>query len=628
MNNKHFINFDYFKDYYETFNFPLFNIISVNMRSISSIDKFNKFKIMISKFPKLPSVIAVQETWFSTNMVQIYNIFGYNGVHCCRSDGYGGTSFFINKSLKFKIDRCESKDFIDAITISLENVKINGKPLKLTSFYRSQKCCFNVFSRFLENLFTSAGRHPSMVFGDSNIDFLQNSLSLEVINLLSSFNYKNCHKLITRPVSGTCIDNVFSNFEEDIFIDTIACRLTDHNVVSCKIKTLVNCSEYIETVRRVCDYDQAKDSLNNLLRSYHETGNPSTDTSEIIKYISIAAANSTIEKNEKKLIKNELTPWMNKNLLELINYKQKLLKMRRQGQHNVKDRLKRVSGVIKKACKECMNNYYYDNLNQIQQDPKKSWTFLNKNLGRKTKSEIKIIDVNGDIISDDQKSDVFNAYFLQLPKTLKQKIDCLPGDSCNSLRTLNRCQSAFRFFHTTDFDIIDIISKLDLNKSCGYDDISPKMLSQCKNIISPYLTRIFNKMISTSMYPDDLKIAKIIPLPKECNATQVQQFRPIALLPVIDKIFEKILYQQLSSYFDEFNLFYECQYGFKKGCGTEEAVINVVNTICKGLDDGFSGVAGIFFDFSKAFDLVDHEILIQKLFYYGVDRRSSSLLKN
>lgn len=132
INNQHFLNFETFNRFISTVNIPSLNIISINMRSISAIDKFNKFKMMISKFSKLPSIIAVQETWFRADLVQIYNIPGYNVVHSCRSDNYGGTSIYIQNNIQYKIDECKSKDYINAITISLENRKINGKSLKIT----------------------------------------------------------------------------------------------------------------------------------------------------------------------------------------------------------------------------------------------------------------------------------------------------------------------------------------------------------------------------------------------------------------------------------------------------------------------------------------------------------------
>lgn len=121
--------------------------------------------------------------------------------------------------------------------------------------------------------------------------------------------------------------------------------------------------------------------------------------------------------------------------------------MRREGKSYVNGNLKRISRVIKKANKRCMNNYYSSNLNQFQQDPK----FLNEHLGRQMNKEIKIYDENGYQITNNQKCNMFNEFFIQILKTLRAQIECLPGDTCNNLRTLSRCEPDFQFCHTTNF---------------------------------------------------------------------------------------------------------------------------------------------------------------------------------
>lgn len=155
-------------------------------------------------------------------------------------------------------------------------------------------------------------------------------------------------------------------------------------------------------------------------------------------------------------------------------------------------------------------------------------------------------------------------------------------------------------------------------KSCGHDGISQKVFETCSDLLVPYIVKIFNRMISCSIYPDILKIHKVVPIPKEKNCCVIEKFRPISVLPLIDNIFERIIYDKLSKFCNDNCLLYDYQFGFRKGCGTEEATVNIINSICDGLDQGNSGVAGIFYDLSKAFDLIDHEILIRKLRYYGI----------
>lgn len=631
LNNQYFSNLKSFENYFNNITSSFFNIISINIRSISSITKFNKFKNLIAMLPRLPCIIAVQESWIEKKQIQLYNIAGYRSVHCCRDDGYGGTSLFIRENLDFDIESCESRNFVDSVVLTLNNVKFNGRPIKFMSFYRSQKCDIQSFLSFLENLLIIYGRHPCVFVGDSNIDGSSNICSGELLNLLGYYDFENCHTLITRPDSRTSIDHVYSNINNALRIDSVECKLSDHNIISCKIEIEHSSSEFTDNIKLLCDYNRAKNLIQSQLPSLSQSGDPSLDTTALISCIGNAIENSTVTKQTKRIIKQEITPWINVNLQKLIIYKKKLLKLRRKKKSNIDIdmRLKRISNVIKNACKESMNNYYMNNLSNIQHDPKKCWKFLNETLGRTTKRSLNLKDSNGEtILHDLQKAEFLNRHFLQSIAHLRVQIQHTSTDSFNFFRTMTLHNDRLTFEGTTYEEVKSIISNLSPCKSSGHDNISTKLLLECSNELTPYISNLFNTIISSSIYPDVLKIHKVVPIPKEKNASTADKFRPIAVLSIIDNIFERILYNQISIYMKNHNLLNDFQYGFREGCGTEEAVVNVVNFICKGLDEGSSGVAGIFYDFSKAFDLIDHDILIQKLEYYGVRGNELSLLKS
>ena len=161
------------------------------------------------------------------------------------------------------------------------------------------------------------------------------------------------------------------------------------------------------------------------------------------------------------------------------------------------------------------------------------------------------------------------------------------------------------------------IKKIDPNKSTGQDMIHPKLVNHAAHIISCPLAHVINCSLSQGVFPDKLKVAKVIPVYKKGSVTNVGNYRPISVLPVFSKIVESVVKNQLINYLEKYDILIKVQFGFRKKHSTKLALADLVSDIMEKLDNGFI-TFGIFIDLRKAFDTINHEILLQKLHYYGI----------
>jgi hypothetical protein len=163
--------------------------------------------------------------------------------------------------------------------------------------------------------------------------------------------------------------------------------------------------------------------------------------------------------------------------------------------------------------------------------------------------------------------------------------------------------------HTNEQQIIKIINSMKNKNSSGFDNLTNRMLKREPHAFARLIVNLINDSIDVGIFPNSLKTAKVIPIFKKGDKLNLNNYRPIALLPVLSKNFEKIINSQLNTITDN-GFIDDNQFGFRSGHSTEDAVVKLVDKIEKDLASKLH-VVSVFVDVSKAFDSCDHEILIK-----------------
>ena len=331
-----------------------------------------------------------------------------------------------------------------------------------------------------------------------------------------------------------------------------------------------------------------------------------------------------IKKINKKELRLQLKPWITPGIVKSIKRRDKLLrKFIKYTENNRKNELhtqykalrNQIVTIIRKSKKNHFQKYFTENAKDIR----KTWTGIKSIINIRTlpKCQPTSMMIDKELITDPSKvEEGFNNYFSSIAEKLQQNI--IFGDN-NLSKYLNTPLNYNFLFKSVDTnEIILIIDSLENSKATGPHSIPTEILKTIKLNICHPLKEIINLSFATGIYPDKLKIAKVIPIFKNKGDQLIlSNYRPISLLSNINKIFEKLVYSRLYSFLSLHNCIYELQFGFRAKHSTNHALFSLTEMIREALDNS-NFACGIFIDLQKAFDTVDHQILLKKLEHYGI----------
>lgn len=183
----------------------------------------------------------------------------------------------------------------------------------------------------------------------------------------------------------------------------------------------------------------------------------------------------------------------------------------------------------------------------------------------------------------------------------------------------------------SEYEVKAEINELNISKGPGLDLISSRLVVDAEEIFTPILTAIYNKSIAQDTVPDGFKKTLIIPIHKAASPDEVENYRPIAILPIFAKILERLILKRIISFLDKHKIIHKKQYGFRKGHSTIDALADIISKLQEALNNNLKNIL-LCVDLSKAFDTINHAILLRKLDHYGlrgkINRWFASYLSN
>ena len=470
--------------------------------------------------------------------------------------------------------------------------------------------------------------------GDLNINLILDSAPIRYFtNIMQSHHFIPSINRPTRFYSNlhnpSLIDQIWFNTLDNFSSGVIVSDITDH--CPCYLKVASFNSEIVDSEKIVVKFrlhnesniSRFRQSLVDFNWNLMVVDDPGLETKLFIEKINYFYR-TCFPLKTKHVRKRYKNPWFNSKIFQLIDAKSKYFNLYRMGLVSFEDHKSfrnRVNSII-----SGMKKKYYRNLFQsCVSDAKKTWSSIRDVLGVDSKSKAikKLVIGNSEIKTESEICESLNDYLHAIPLKLDSKISRSEGDPCENI-FYN--ENSIFLSPVSASEVESLICNLK-NVKQNLDNIPVFLLKIFAKFISRKIGILINKCFSHGIFPDCLKFASIVPIFKSGSPLDLGNYRPISLLPIMSKIFEKCIFERIYSFVTRFSLITPCQFGFLRGLSTQNAIVSLTEYLYETLNSREIAIA-VFIDLSKAFDTVNFQILLKKLNYYGIRGKPLQLLEN
>ena len=562
------------------------------------------------------------------------NVPGYCLVRRDRNRHGGGLATYVKNDIQF-VNRHDLIPFGNLEMTIVEIKQTKSKPVLVINWYRPPNSKVEVFDSFeaVINKIDSLNV-DYIVLGDMNCDALCSKKSWQTTKLYDVMDSFNCTQLINQytrvtETTASAVDLIFTNCPDKCSSSGVfEISLSDHYMIYCVLGKSSNSTEDSHKYksnrdfRRFDPHEFISEISGISWDTVYKNSNP-----QAAYDIFISLLIKVIDKHapmHKRRVKTKESPWMTKDILMLIRSRDRLkAKAKKSDSTPHWENYKKARNDVTSAVRKAKRNYITKKINSAKDSSKEIWDSLKYLTPNKKNSRpINSLTINDLPTRGKELANAFNDFFINIGRSVQKECSKLSSNEYSK-----KVNSNFSFKNVSVTDVMKLLIALPCDKATGPDGVPAKVIPSIAHIIATPLTHVINCSLDKGIIPTQWKIARVTPIFKGGDNNILGNYRPISVISVIGKIMEKIVYCQVQEYLLQNNILTNCQSGFRPKFSTQTALLNVTENWLSAIDRG-DLIGVVMIDLKKAFDTVDHAILLKKLRMYGLDDSAVKWFEN